>query len=113
MKTKLNNIIIISIVIVIILILLFLYIKVYKTDLFENLESSNPTSTNITLPNTSLPNITLPNTSTTKAQAIDRTKIYGSLFLENLDKTIKNLSNPDIQYEENRIQLNNYSDILF
>jgi hypothetical protein len=97
MKQKLNNLIIISIVIVIILILLFLYIKMYKTDHFDN-----PTSTNTSLHNT----------STTKAQPIDRTKLYGSLFLENLDKTIKNLSNPDIQYEENRIQLNNYSDIL-
>jgi hypothetical protein len=97
MKQKLNNLIIISIVIVIILILLFLYIKVYKTDSFDNLESTNTS---------------FPNTSTTKAQPIDRTQLYGALFLENLDKTIKNLSNPDIQYEEKRIQLNNYIDIL-
>ena len=102
MKQKLTNLIIISSVIVIILILLFLYIKVYKTDSFDNLESTNTSSTNTTLPNT----------STTKAQPIDRTQLYGALFLENLDKTIKNLSNPDIQYEEKRIQLNNYSDIL-
>lgn len=104
MKQKLNNVInnliIISIVIVIliILILLFLHVKLYKIDTFDNLETTNTS---------------FPTTSTTKVQPIDRTKIYGSLFLENLDKTIKNLSNPDILYEENRIQLNNYSDILF
>ena len=102
MKQKLTNLIIISSVIVIILILIFLYIKVSKTDSFYNLESTN----------SSLPNTSLPNTLITKAQPIDRTQLYGALFLENLDKTIKNLSNPDIQYEEKRIQLNNYIDIL-
>jgi len=112
MKQKLTNLIIISSVIVIILILIFLYIKVSKTDSFYNLESTNSSLPNTSLPNTSLPNTSLPNTLITKAQPIDRTQLYGALFLENLDKTIKNLSNPDIQYEEKRIQLNNYIDIL-
>ena len=43
---------------------------------------------------------------------IDRTKLYGSLFLDNLDEVIKNMSNPEIKYETKRIELNNYSDIL-
>jgi cell shape-determining protein MreC len=88
MKIKLNNILIISIFLVILIGLIILYIKWYKTDTF------------------------VINPSTTKLQPLDRTQLYGALFLENLDKTIKNLSNPDIQYQENRIQLNNYSDIL-
>ena len=67
--------------------------KLYKTDTFANLET--PTTP-----------------STTKLQPIDRTKLYGSLFLENIEQSIKNLSNPDIKYEDKRIELNNYSDIL-
>lgn len=98
MKKKLNNLIIISSVLIILVILTLLYIKLYKTDYFSN--NSNPLVTN---PLTTKPLI---------PQPIDRTKLYGSLFLENIDKTIKNLSNPDIKYEDKRIELNNYSDIL-
>ena len=98
MKTKMNNPMIISSVIVILIILILLYIKLYKTDTFFNL--AIPT------------NLSIINPLTTKPQPIDRTILYGSLFLENIDKTIKNLSNPDIKYEDKRIELNNYSDIL-
>ena len=110
MKQKLNNInninIISSVLVIVVIVIILikgysLYIRVYKTDTFYNLAPPNPTNPTIT-------NISL----TTKPTPIDRTKLYGALFLENIDKTIKNLSNPDIQYEENRIQLNNYSDIL-
>jgi hypothetical protein len=43
---------------------------------------------------------------------IERTKLYVSLLLDNLDSVVKNLSDPDIQYESKRIELNQYSDIL-
>ena len=43
---------------------------------------------------------------------IERTKLYKSLFLDNLNGVIKNLSDPDIKYESQRIELNKYSDIL-
>ena len=90
---NLNNTIYIIIILFILIILIIVYNKVYKFDTFI----INPVTTN-------------PNT--TKPQPIDRTKLYGALFLENIEESIKNLSNPDIQYEANRIQLNNYSDIL-
>ena len=104
MKKTINNYIIISSVIIILVILTLLYIKLYKIDTFD----TNPLTTN---PLTTNPLTTNP--LTTKPQPIDRTILYGSLFLENIDKTIKNLSNPDIKYEDKRIELNNYSDILF
>ena len=93
MKKIINNLILICTVLFILLIVIIVYNKVYKFDTFI----INPVTTN-------------PNT--TKPQPIDRTKLYGALFLENIDKTIKNLSNPDIEYEESRRHLNNYSDIL-
>jgi hypothetical protein len=43
---------------------------------------------------------------------IERTKLYVSLLLDNLDGVTKNLSDPDIKYESKRIELNQYSDIL-
>ena len=94
MKNKLNNLLIISIVLFILVILIISYFQVFKIDTF------------IIKP------VTTKQSITTKPQPIDRTKLYGALFLENIEESIKNLSNPDIQYEENRIQLNNYSDIL-
>ena len=43
---------------------------------------------------------------------IERTQLYVSLLLDNLDGVVKNLSDPDIKYESKRIELNKYSDIL-
>ena len=87
---------IVCIILLVILLLLF-YIKYYKhegIDIFTN------------------PIPTVASSLTTSPNPIDRTKLYGSLFLDNLDKIVKNMSNPDIKYEDKRIELNNYSDIL-
>lgn len=43
----------------------------------------------------------------------DRTKLYGSLFLDNLDKVVKNMTDPSITYDEKRLQLLRYQDVLF
>lgn len=43
---------------------------------------------------------------------IDKTLLYGSLFLDNLDTQIQNLTNPPIIYEQKRIDIIKYSDIL-
>jgi hypothetical protein len=43
---------------------------------------------------------------------MDRTKLYGSLFLDNLDKVILNMTDPEIKYDNKRIQVVRYSDIL-
>lgn len=80
----------IIIVLILIITLILLYIKFYKNEYFD----TQPTNPHVT------------------EQQIDRTKLYGSLFLDKLNETVQNLSNPDIKYEEKRIELNNYSDIL-
>jgi hypothetical protein len=43
---------------------------------------------------------------------IERTKLYGSLFLDKLYEVIVNMTDPDIKYQTKRIELNKYSDIL-
>ena len=43
---------------------------------------------------------------------IDKTLLYGSLFLDNLDTQIQNLTNPPIMYEQKRIDIIKYNDIL-
>ena len=45
-------------------------------------------------------------------EPIDRTKLYGSLFLDNLNKQIKSLTNPSILYDTKRIELVRYNDVL-
>ena len=42
----------------------------------------------------------------------ERTLLYGSLFLDNLDKQIKNLTDPNIQYDNKLITLLKYSDVV-
>ena len=42
----------------------------------------------------------------------DRTRLYGSLFLNNLGEQIKNMTDPRIQYDNKRIDIIKYSDIL-
>ena len=92
MKKKMNhpNPMIISIVLVILIILTLLYMKLYmklyKTDTFANLET--PTNPSLTIP------------STTKLQPIDRTKLYGSLFLENIEQSIKNFTDNSTSFED-------------
>lgn len=43
---------------------------------------------------------------------IDRTRLYGSLFLDNLDSQIISMSNPPIKYDTKRLELTRYSDML-
>jgi hypothetical protein len=47
-----------------------------------------------------------------KPEPIDRTRLYGSLFLDNLDTQIQNLTNPPIMYDTKRIEIIRYSDLL-
>ena len=42
----------------------------------------------------------------------DRTRLYGSLFLDNLNKQIKFMTDPPIQYNNKRIDIVKYSDVL-
>jgi len=42
----------------------------------------------------------------------DRTQLYGSLFLDNLETQIKNMTDPRIQYDNKRIDIIKYSDVL-
>jgi len=42
----------------------------------------------------------------------DKTRLYGSLFLDNQKQIIKNMTDSTTEYITKRIKLNNYSDIL-
>lgn len=42
----------------------------------------------------------------------NRTKLYGSLFLDNLKTQIKKMTDPRIEYDDKQITLLRYSDIL-
>jgi hypothetical protein len=42
----------------------------------------------------------------------DGTQLYGSLFLDNLNGVIKNMTDPPIMYDKKTIELNRYSDAL-
>ena len=42
----------------------------------------------------------------------DRTLLYGSLFLDKLNEQIKNMTDPKIQYDDKRIEIIKYSDVL-
>lgn len=42
----------------------------------------------------------------------NRTKLYGSLFLDNLKTQIKNMTDPRIEYDDKQIILLRYSDVL-
>lgn len=46
------------------------------------------------------------------SEKMDRTKLYGSLFLDGLDKVIKNMTDPTIGYDVKRIEVLRYSDVL-
>ena len=47
-----------------------------------------------------------------KDEPMDRTILYGSIFLDKLDKQIKSLTDPPILYDTKRIELIRYNDIL-
>jgi hypothetical protein len=42
----------------------------------------------------------------------NRTLLYGSLFLDNLNRQIKNMTDPNIKYDTKRIDIIKYADIL-
>ncbi len=44
---------------------------------------------------------------------LDRTLLYGSLFLDNLDEIKKNMTDPDIKYDKKRLELFKYYDVLY
>ena len=48
----------------------------------------------------------------TTAPNMERTQLYGSLFLDNLDEVIINMTNPPVKYDTKRIDIIKYSDIL-
>jgi len=55
-----------------------------------------------------LPQITTPSMPAN----FERTQLYGTLFLDGLNKVITNMTDPPITYDTQRIELIKYSDIL-
>ena len=71
--------------------------------------TNTPTTTNTDSSTFFYTTPTSTNTSVTDTP-IDRTKLYGKLELDT--DAINKMSNPDIEYDTKRIELNRYSDIL-
>ena len=44
--------------------------------------------------------------------SFDRTKLYGSIFLNNIDEAIKNMTEPNMKFYKTHMQLNDYQDII-
>jgi hypothetical protein len=90
------------IVYVIIIVILFLSIvcinnlDTSQKDNFENIPTARQTATS----------------SNANIYEKDRTLLYGSVFLDNLDEQIKNMTDPRIKYDEKRIDIVKYSDVL-
>lgn len=49
---------------------------------------------------------------TFKPEPIDKTRLYGTIFLDNLDTQIQNLTDPPIMYDIKTIEINRYNDLL-
>ena len=80
------------IVITIIVIIIIYNIKLFNYDSFVSIDTTTPTFTQY-----------IKN---------DGTKLYGSMFLDNLNDVIINMTDPPIKYDSKRVELIKYSDIL-
>ena len=79
------------ILILIVIILLILIFNIYNTNIIDTFNTID-TVNNI--------------------QPKENTRLYGSVFLDNLYEQIITLTNPPIEYYKKRIELNNYNDII-
>jgi hypothetical protein len=50
--------------------------------------------------------------STMHSAPVDRTQLYGSIFLENINQSIKNMTDPKLKYEETTMKLTDYQDVI-
>ena len=93
----------------IVIILTFLFLQYLQKEYFQNETNNNPINNNPINNNPTIPNL-LPSPSATP---MERTKLYGSLFLDKLDEIKKNMTNPDIGYDTKRLELFRYYDVLY
>lgn len=92
-------------VIIFIVIIIFLKTIPSRTTNADNFKDNFENIINTTNPITTNP-------FTSKEYESNRTLLYGSLFLDNLNEQIQRLTNPPIQYDNKRIELVKYSDIV-
>ena len=78
-------------ILLIITLVIIIYLIVYKYKLIDSFDS-------------------IP--QTTKQNYNDGTQLYCSLFLDNLNEVVINMTNPPIKYDTKTIELIKYSDIL-
>ena len=74
-------------ILILIIILIILYLVIYNKN--DNFDSPQTTK-----------------------QSYERTQLYGSLFLDNLNTVITNMTDPPIMYDTKTIDLIKYSDII-
>lgn len=84
------SILIILLISLLIILLITLLITFKKNDSFE-LQQNIPQTTN---------------------QSFERTILYGSLLLDKINEVIINMTDPPINYDTKRIEINKYSDVL-
>jgi len=80
---------------ILLFVLIFIIYKINTNELFATSPDTSPD--------------TSPNTS---PDPIERTKLYGSLFLNSLSEQVINMTDPPINYDSKRIEIFRYSDIL-
>lgn len=91
-KTKsTNNILILLYILLIIILAILIYRLLYKFNLnnYDAFESPQTTK-----------------------QSFERTKLYGSIFLDNLNEVITKMTDPPILYDTKQINLIRYSDVI-
>ncbi len=74
-------------ILVIIVILIIIYLVMYNK--YDNFDSPQTTK-----------------------KSFERTQLYGSLFLDNLNTVITNMTDPPIMYDTKTIDLIKYSDVI-
>jgi hypothetical protein len=93
---KLGKIIVITLVIIVVVSIIY----ILNNKIITNTDSFEISNTN---------SLAISNRS---EKPIERTQLYISLFLDNLDSVIQKLTDPDINYEPKRIDIIKYSDML-
>ena len=83
-------------IILVVIIFIILVMLLWNTENFNNISITTTTT----------------NPFTSKEYERNRTLLYGSLFLDNLNEQIQRLTNPPILYDNKRIESVKYSDIV-
>lgn len=80
--------------------------KSYYIDTFITNTTATATTT------TSTTTIATTTTDQQPTQQIDRTRLYGSLFMDKMNEVIQNMTSPRLKYTLTPLTLNDYADVI-